>query len=239
MKTTVNRAIFEQTTLDSGALTVLATALHRFDKPGDYPVWVYRGERRLGRVMVQVREDGPQFHVNIDLSEIDRPREDECGCKAEGDPVYKVRPGGMAGFFVSRGRGGYSVVIGQGGGESQRTRLDTRRSLEAGDMFAAAPLRPGAYSITDMLTGAQGTLYVAYPQGGRETEPPAQMRYGQAGFEPREMRIQAGQSLLIHLDTPAHIRVELQKPDDREGQPTRRGRIEWRKGDAPRGGKVE
>jgi hypothetical protein len=226
-KTMLNRALFVNRPLDSGALTVLATLIHRFTEPGDYELFVRREGRLIARSPVQVigqlpdasggpagdvrtkaAGSGASYQVNIDLATIGQSTGD-----CEPEPTYVVATGGVMGFYVSAGTGRYTVALTRILADKKMTVLDSAAGLPEGDFFAVTLVRPGVYSVTNRLADAQARVDVNLPKPeGYRPSDASLVQAVRGGFEPAEMKLFSGQSLVFQCQTAAHLVVELIEP---------------------------
>jgi hypothetical protein len=159
MKARINQLLFTQTSLDSGALTMLGAVIHSFSEPGRYRGTVLRGERPTARFSLAVDDDCAETQVNVDLATL-KPEEQ-----------IQVNPRRFVVFHVSRGAGGYAVRVGRLSGEKEEAVFDSRE-LRNGDTFAATLIRPGTYTVANVNNRARGQVVVAYPKVGvRRTAP--------------------------------------------------------------------
>lgn len=164
-KAFINFPVFTQTTLDSGALTMLGVVIHSFPEPGEYQGTASRGERDVGEFYLRVDKESGAMQVDVDLATLDQPSAEPCECKSgrhERGRHYVVNPKGYAVFHVSRGLGGYAVRVGRVEQDSYAAVFDSREIGE-GDLFAATLVRPGTYSVTNLKSGAKGEIVVTYP----------------------------------------------------------------------------
>jgi hypothetical protein len=227
----INRFIFTQVNLDSGSLTVLASAIHKFSQTGKYHCTVFRGPDIVGRFSIVVCEtsrpkssccDEQQTHtegfkqqINIDLKQLDLPvnqhlESQECNC-------FKLKTGGYAVFYISTGKGGYAVEIKKVGTKSKAKEVFDSRKLTIDDFFTATVLRPGTYSITNIYTKAVGELTVAYPEIGKipRNPKPITVECDKNSIIPNKIRIDPTQGLVFKFKSPSRIKIELTKPEDR------------------------
>ena len=102
--------------------------------------------------------------------------------------------------------------------------------MDAGDIFSAIIIRPGTYSVKNLVTGSKSEVIVSYPKPGKTPyRPPAPMA---VDCSEREMtlghiELQPGQGLNFHLKTRSRIKIELMKPDDGPGKPREPERTGW------------
>jgi hypothetical protein len=221
---------FNQTGLDSGALTMLGVVVHSFAEAGEYRGTVHRGNGPESTFSVSVDSSAPIAQATIDLAEAgtDHPPGCDCGCRDT--PRYAVHPRGYAVFRVSGGSGGYWVNVRRAEEDPNLAAYDSR-SLGAGDIFSGVLIHPGRYSLTNGLSKAAGEITVPYPEVGKEPyRPPAPLdvECGDA-FKPRELNLHALQGLNIHILEPARIKIELVDPDTGPGDQPQSTRSGWRK----------
>lgn len=226
-KLALNRALFADRPLASAAITALVTVLHRFTEAGDYELFVRRGEQLVGRSVVQVvgelpqpprgdpssaprrpRGEGSPNQINLDLSTIG----------LENDALRQVAgntlaTGGLLGFYVGSGADGYSVTITRMAGDQKQVVLDSAKELPGGDFFAVTFVRPGAYTITNRLGGGKAGVKVELPTPGDYRPDRATLVQAvQGGFEPGEVALFSGQSVLFQCQVPSQFVVELVEP---------------------------
>lgn len=233
----VNHQLFTQTSVDTGALTMLGTIVHRFPEPGEYLGVAERGSEARS-FHVRVDADSPAMQVNVDLASLGPvpPGSPNCGCKhGEGrpHPTFVVNPAGYVVFHVSGGAGGYRVRVGRL--EKPKALLFDSTRLDGDDLFAVTLIRPGTYSVRNTITKASGEIVVAYPKAGRRPyRPPApvEIECTEKTLRPSRIRLKAAQGQVYRFGTPSRIGIELVKPDDgpTAGEPT--GPVRTRK--APR-----
>ena len=224
MELMINSAVFTQTDLDSGALTVHGAVVHAFREPGRYEGRVQRNGRTTATFHLLVGEDVQKEQVQIDLATLGAPMP-RCECQDEGSedgPHFQVAPGGYVLFYVSSGNGGYAVRVGRRDQETEEGFDSTR--LGEGDMFAATVIRPGRYSLSGVGFEGEGELVVALPKRSREPyRPPEPVTIvcSASGFQPKSVRILAGQGQIYTFKkaSAAGVRIELVEPDDRARPP--------------------
>ncbi len=114
---------------------------------------------------------------------------------------------GQEGFFATLRRAG-----------DQDIAWDSR-SLQAGDLFAFLPLRPGRYTLTDHLASSECFVTVLYPdprsnKGSRPPQPePVRLRAA-GSFDMGEVTVVPAQGIVVEVEAPAHLTFILQAPDD-------------------------
>jgi hypothetical protein len=214
----INQLLFTQTSLDSGALTMLGVVIHSFKEPGRYRGTVLLKERPLGRFDLMVDDDCEDAQVNIDLASL------------KGEESFRVSPRGAVVFHVSRGPGGFAVRVGRLTGEKEDEVFDSRE-LKEGDMFAATLIRPGNYTVSNAITRASGEIMVSYPQVGDapyKPDDPVSIAVGQS-LSPSSIKIGPAQGQVYRIGVPSRIRIDLARPDDGPKGPGPRPRPGWRK----------
>lgn len=235
MKSIINRHLFTQTGVDSGALTMHATAVHNFAEAGEYQVALLWNNETIRRFEFIVDDSADDMQVNIDLAALHLPAGHET---REGH--YMVKPGGHAVFYVSHGAGGYAVVVTQQPRGEQDKRAERgqtpppfdSRELHDGDLFAVTLLRPGAYRLVNTMTRAQGEILVGYPKRGSKLErslAPISVECTDKGFVPNRIELQPMQGIVFRVRTPSRIRIDLAKQDDGPEGSRPPGRVTWRK----------
>lgn len=237
MNLTFERNLFTQIGLDSGALTMLGGVIHSFQEPGEYRGSVRKEGEGQAVFYVLVDKNSPVAQVNIDLAALTRPSDTSSkNCRLEDSPnQFSVNPKGYAVFHVSEGAGGYNVHV-RKAEENPETKIFDSRTLSDGDIFSATIIRPGTYSVVNMLTKAQGQLVVSYPEiGNTPYRPPGPIRVqvAQEHFEPQHIKLKPGQGLLFECNTPSRIRIELQRPDDGPDYPRQATPRRWKKSVPP------
>lgn len=217
MKAVINRHLFTQTDLDSGALTVHGTLIHSFSRPGNYLATILREEDIVREFPLTVELEHASQQVDIDLRSLDEPT--SLGGRGRD---FSVGPGGRAFFYVSAGRGGYAVVV---RGEEQKRSIEfDSRVLRKGDYFVANLIRPGSYSMVEANSGSRGQITVDYPEPRRPRRPPLQpVSVVVAGgrFKPDKVKLQPMQGLVFVIQSESRLCIVLEKPDDRPRRPRR------------------
>ncbi len=206
----LNRPVFTQKEFSSDSLTVLTTLLHRFTEPGSYQVRVKHARRPELAFAVEVSPTAGKQQLNVDLAGL---IEDDAGCCGE-DDRYELVAGGVLGLYPSAGVGGYAVTISHLGEKEKSVVLDNRKGVPGGDFFVVTLTRPGVYRVGDENSKAETEVHVGLPKGERvRTDAPTLLQLGREGFEGEAPRLIAGQSLVIHCETTARLRVVLTRDD--------------------------
>lgn len=241
MNLTFDRNLFTDAGLDSGSLTMLGSAIHSFREVGNYKGTVRRGESILSTFYLSADKNSAVAQVNIDLAELTKPEPSSAKCCHDhtGDQHrFTLNPRGYAVFHVSSGPGGYYVHVEKAieGEDSEQQVFDSRK-LSQGDVFSAAIIRPGYYSVTNLLTKARGEVVVSYPVIGKTAyRPPAPVRVKSSKdyFEPNRVELQPGQGLLFDCEDPSRIKIELTKADDGPGDQREPVVPGWKKRELPK-----
>ena len=211
-KVLLNRALFVRRPLDSAELPALTALFHRFSEPGDYQVLLRRGDSLLRRFAVRVVEEGGMPEVNLDLAGAP-PESNDCAPEQ-----YTLQPGGLMGFYASKGVGQYSIAISPlgrvgkktgGEAEAKPAILDSRKAIPAGDLFSATLVREGRYRVTNLEGRGEAWIEVRLPKGERYPMAHAELvEYGRDGFKPEKVALLAGQSVVFQCSLPARLRIE-------------------------------
>lgn len=205
MKAVINRRLFTETSVDSGALSILGTIVHRFFETGEYQGTVLRNGQVVAKFVLTVGEDLTAMQTNIDLALLSSRDVQEFGVNIEG---YVV-------FHVSRGGGGYAVVLRRS--EDCDSYVFDSRELDAEDGFAVTLLRPGIYRVTELNTRQQGEIVVAYPDPAALRCPldPVSIGFQCDGFMPDRVEVQPTQGIVYRIEQRARIQIDLVEPIDR------------------------
>ena len=229
MPFTIDPNLYTQIGLDSGSLTMLGSIVHSLQEPGQYRVAVHHGETVEKVCFVTADNNSPAAQVTIDLASTPpgtAAAASDCGCGSSKQDSFTVNPRGYVLFRVSGGSGGYYAHVRRIDADVKDRGYDTR-TLNAGDLFSAAILRPGTYSVSNTLTRATGEIVVSYPQPGERPyvpPPPVRVICGPNSLEPARLQIQPGQAVIFEARTATRIVIRLERPDDgpRAGQPAPR-----------------
>ena len=217
MNNLLDRNLFTQIGLDSGAVTMLGSVVHRFGEAGEYRGTVRSGDRLQATFYISVDPGCAVAELLIDLAKLTAPRspQDDCCGEEAGKKRFIVHPRGYAVFHVSSGAGGYHVNIRRADEKREVPAYDTR-ALQPQDIFAGVLLRPGTYTIRNLLTHASAEATVSYPVSGETAyRPPAPMSVEVGDtIEPRHLELRPAQGFNMHVKVPARIKIELTKPDD-------------------------
>ena len=209
--------VFHQIGVDSAALGLLSSSVHRFGSPGRYAGTVYVGDDVRGEYDVVVDDDGRPA-TQIDLSTYGPARRRGAGaCCGTGDdrprPTYHVAVGGYVSFYVGSGTERWATVVGDP--REKGPEFDSRRLLE-GDLFAASVLRPGRYVVRNTLGEGRTELVVPAVHPGKEPYRPADpIHTRMATFAGRaSIRLGQAQGLVFTVSEPARVLIELDEAFD-------------------------
>jgi hypothetical protein len=218
----LNRALFADRPLDSGALTALVTLLHQFTKPGEYELIARRDGQVVNRSRIRAVGEMPgaapagdrgerpgqaAYQINVDLATLGQTLDP---CATEG---YEIATGGVMGFFVGQGAGRYSVLLTRVTDEAKETVLDSEKGVPAGDFFAVTLVRPGVYLVANRLGEGQMKVEVKLPsEKGYRPNEGTLVQVTRGGFDPASASLLAGQSLLFQCQTAAQFVIELAEP---------------------------
>lgn len=258
MKLLTNLQVLNQTRFDSGSLSGLAAVVHRFTQPGEHRVTVLREEQPVHTLSLRVLPGaaqppvgpamaaGPQagalptqVHIDLNraLTSLGRPA-------PAAREALQVAAEGYALFHAPAGAAGFAVQVHAPGAKGQALVFDNRR-LQNGDIFTVTLLRPGRYSLLNVVTGAKGEIRVSYPViGDTPYRPPdpLQVQCSVRGFQPDSIQLKPAQGLIFHIgDTLARLQIELVEPDDGpmagiQAQPGQRPPLaRWQKPEPPQG----
>jgi hypothetical protein len=220
MKPVLNPLVFSQINMDSGSLTMLTSTIHKVSEAGCYDGTVMRGSDTVGLFRLNAIDLPPtdcatetKSQVNIDLKSLDLPVADHI--ESLSNNCFQVKTGGYAVFHVSGGVGGYSVELKKTG--EQKMKVFDSKKLGENDNFVATVLRPGTYSVTNIVNKAKAELVVAYPEMGKIPKQPQAVKVEctQNAITPGKIKINPTEPLLFSFKTASRIKIELTKPEDR------------------------
>ena len=234
MKPFVNVQAFTQD-IDSGSLGMLGMVIHRFDEPGDYQISIYQGERLDRTVRLKLNKESRTMQLNMDLASEQKNIGRNCHCKEDDPRELEMAPQGHIVFYVSHGLGGHRVSVTRAAERPVKS-FDSVE-LGSGDIFVANLVRPGTYSVSNVLSNAKGAIVVSYPQVGRTRyTPPEPLTIDSAHtFSQENIKIQPGQGQIYRIKDKSRIKIQLVKPDD--GPSKKPGGISWKKLQPKSGGR--
>ena len=219
----MDRELFDQIGLDSGALTLLGNVVHQLDRPGIYRLSVQQSGGEVADAVLEVTDDADAEQITVDLAGVDDSTDtkaERTGCCDESTTRHRMRPGGYVLFHVGSGPDAYAAVLGLLGDGGPEVVFDSR-SLQRGDRFVATVLRPGRYVVSNLENGSNGVLEVAYP--GREAPvelraEPIEVSVADRGVDPAEVTTKPARPVVYVIQTAARMRIELQEPYDRDSR---------------------
>lgn len=215
----IDRNLYTQIGLDSGSLTMLGAIVHSFPEPGEYRGALYRGAEMVGNFYIKVDKNSPVPQANIDLAKLGAAMAEPSKCcpdSADSRINFTVNPRGYVVFHISSGEGGYHVNVARAEEDPTRN-LFNSLNLSERDIFSAIILRPGMYSVTNLMTKARGEIAVSYPKMEETAyRPPGPVRVECSGdaIEPKRIELKPAQGMLFYFKVPSRIKIELLKPDD-------------------------
>src|SRR5215470_10829423 len=144
MRALNNLHLFTQTVIDSGSLTSLAMVIHGFPEPGEYSGQVFREKQVTASFHLTVDKSVQNTQVDIDLAVLDNADPaNRVGGKQhpEDEPHFRLGVAGYALFHVSRGTGGYSVLV-EHLSREKRSSVFNSETLQEKDLFSVTLIRP-------------------------------------------------------------------------------------------------
>lgn len=224
MRAFINRHLIQQASFDSGALSAPLAVVHPIADAGDYLGAVFRGDVALAAFRLTAHSDVESPQVNIDLAELTGPVRRsagpltcECPAKTESPtPTFRVRAPGYALFYVSGGPGGFHVRVGRADARRDEDGFDSRK-LGPDDLLAVTLVRPGAYTVTNRPTKADGRIEVGYVRPAKTPYRPAdpvRITCTKDALRPNRIEVMAGQGQVYEFDVSSRIVISLEKPDD-------------------------
>lgn len=219
MRAELNLHLFK-TTIDSSSLNQLTAVSHRFSKSGVYQATIFRGGAIAGRFLLQVSDEWRPGPLTIDLATVpDLSPTTSAASEPRSRKRFVTNPDEYVIFYVSRGAGGYAVVITGANRGRSAVEFDSRE-LNRGDLFSVALFRPGTYAIDCVTANKRAEAIVSYPEIGDEPyvpPDPVQVTCTDSGFQPDNIRVKPGQTQMFNFTSsrPSQINVKLITPIDR------------------------
>ena len=231
MKSLINNYMLFQTNLDSSSLTVNGMIVHRFQETGDFQIQINRKNYADRIIRLKVSEESKEIQLNVDLATILINNNENCSCdnniyKTQ-DHVYDISSNANVVFYISKGSGGYYVIVTKI--DKERKKIFDSRELNEGDIFVANILRPGKYSMINTLTKARGQIAVSYPPPNKTKYIPPQATSIKCNekFNPNSISIQPAQGIIFYVVRNSRIKIDLMGPDD--GKRQRGNKNKWTK----------
>jgi hypothetical protein len=223
----IDRNLFTQIGLDSGALTMLGAVVHTFGEPGEYRGTVRAEKAGKGAFYISVDKSSAVAQVDVDLAALAAlggasgegcgcNGTDAKGCTCGGGRRFTVNPRGYVVFRVGRGAGGYNVHVRKASEADDTPTFDSSR-LAGGAIFSGTLLRPGTYSVSNVLSDARAEVAVSYPVRGKTAyrpPEPVHVRVTEKGFDPAVVALKPAQGLIFECDVPSRIKIDLVSADD-------------------------
>jgi hypothetical protein len=211
-KVRLNRRILTTSTLDSGALGVLANVVHQFPA-GRYYAVVRREGQDVGSTHFLVENSSTNMQLTIDLASVAAPVR-----PTPAPEIPTVSPKGYVLFYVSGDAGGYSVVARE---EGIAKPVFDSTTLSGDDLFAVSLLEPATYSMTNQVGNITGEIQVTpIPEGtDLRTLPTQYVDVNSASFDPAKVSIHSAQGLVFRIKSPARVVINKQKGEEPAAAP--------------------
>lgn len=208
MSAFINTAMLRTSTFESGALGVLASIIHPLSV-GEYDGEVLQGKAIIGQFSISIVEESEASSVQVDLHMIAGPLANGLPRKyraaaADDQPGYVV-------FYVSKGEGGFQVMLKEKGKAVFDSRL-----LQPSDMYAVTLVRPGRYEMSAGKKSSKGRIDVKPVTAKAEPrqEPgTATVAVNAKGLVPNMVTIEAGGSVIFALAIASSIAVAFEGGD--------------------------
>lgn len=227
MKGFVNLHAFTEKSLDSGSLGMLGMVIHSFNEAGDYRLDVYQGEKLNRTIRLKVNKEFKTVQLNIDLAASQKVMEKNCQCSPQDSMDLEMAPQGHVVFYVSHGTGGYWISATKAA-EKPVNVFDSRQ-LGDSDLFVANLIRPGTYSVTNILSKAKSKIVVSYPQIGKVRYTPPEALSIECGHAFRQdvINLKPAQGQIYRIKEKSRVKIELVEADD--GPSKKLGVMKWNK----------
>ena len=220
----VDLAALGQTHFDSATPSGSAVVAHRLPTAGDYVV-----SRLDGRSLVRTHAMSVRAAVDdaTDLGRTPAPAlqfaDEEVRLPGVGRTLateeldsLRMREGGVASFTGAAGSE-HTARIQQVSKAGRPSTVWDSTKLVAGDLYALSIARPGTYAMRNTADGSEATVVVTYPvRGNRAYRPatPVTVRCTERGFEATEVTLGPLQGLVVQVEAPARVVIDLVEADD-------------------------
>lgn len=246
-KLVLNKQLLEhmaQTSFDSATPNGLCAIVQHVKEPGNYTVTFMEDDRETEWVQLAVSTQDPGRKKKSSPDRVSiRPASGQQGraqqaehspdprFTAEAGPEFAVEAGGYVVINTPVGVR-KSAVMRTGEGHEAAAVLDSQR-LGADARFSVVMFRPGTYSLKNTITGAEGTITVAYPVVGKEPYRPPEpvtVKCSKGKFFPDTIALKPAQSIIFYFNEESRVKIDLLEPDDGPEESRRSGRSKrWRK----------
>jgi hypothetical protein len=225
----IDRNLFTQIGLDSGALTMLGAVVHTFGEPGEYRGTVRKEKSGKGVFYISVDKNSAVAQVDVDLAALAAGAgsssaegcgcgggTDAKGCTCGGGRRFTVNPRGYVVFRVGAGSGGYNVHV-RKASEADTTPTFDSCKLGDGAIFSGTLLRPGKYTVSNALGAGRAEVTVSYPvrtKTAYRPPEPVHVRVTEKGFDRDVIALKPAQGMIFECAAPSRIKIDLVTPDD-------------------------
>ena len=206
----INNSAVLRTAFSSNSVTVNCSIAHPVHQLGPYVVFVWRQDRCVASVALEVSDSIGEKQVNLDLFALENiGRTQSLSTPSQECALHKD---GHLLMLVSQGEGKYYATLNDRTGQKQ---LWDSRTLVEGDLYSLLPLVPGLYSVSNQLAGSNASMEVEVQPSPAEFtrtgKKPVYVQCGPTGFEPAQWRTSGAQPVVFAVGHSANISVALQK----------------------------
>lgn len=220
MKTRVNTHVLETTRIDSARLGPLGMIAHQMLKAGTFVGRILSDEIEVATFLLDVVDECDKTQVDIDLAKV----VPLVAAREHALIRYKLRREGFALFFVSKGAGGFRVIVEgvpndckEENKEGERESFDSA-ALALNDMFIVSLIRPGLWTARAQPSGGEAMIKVEYPTLGKVPYRPGDatvIKVTEAAMSPETAAIKPGEGIVFQIERyKASVIVELREADD-------------------------
>ncbi|WP_410507760.1 hypothetical protein RSJ42_13265 [Methanosarcina hadiensis] len=220
MKPIINKYVFRKTSNDSGSLTTMSSIIHKVAEQGKYSGIVFLGDIKVGKFFIRVgesreeaQEEGvPLQQIDIDLSSFNN----STGVNGN-STAFTLLAGGHIVFYVSKGSKEYAVEIFRLGKQKEPIKVFDSRLLGDEDLFITHVMKPGSYSVRNVMGGGQAILTVEYPEHEKlmRNMESVLIECRNGTMDPAEIKIQPLQTLMFSCTRESRINIELKMAEER------------------------
>lgn len=220
MKPILNKPMFREVPIDSGSLSIMSSIIHLVREQGVYRGTVFRNETEVGKFDLKVidyteesqADIAPPQQIDIDLTTL----ENLIGANGK-TTSFTLRTGGHVIFYVSKGSKEYAIEIFRLGKQKEPIKVFDSRLLGDEDLFITHVMKPGSYSVRNVMGGGQAILTVEYPEHEKlmRNMESVLIECCNGTMDPAEIKIQPLQTLMFSCTRESRINIELKMAEDR------------------------
>ena len=212
MKNVLNPALFTHREGTTEGFNNLCTIIHQLRDEGIYSGEIQRGKNLIGNFTLCFDKKFPTHEVHIDAAKFD-PLFNKESCGQSGEQTFEVGGQGYLVLYTSGSHADLRVKLYRRDEKKVERSYDTA-NLSTGDMVVFRLARSGSYRVQHTTEKHGMTLAVRsagerkYPSGLGKF-PPINVKLTPRGFDPAQVEQWPFQALIIQIEIPGALRLEL------------------------------